>query len=140
MMLPVRDHLSPQPAAESSADARPTVMIVDDHPTVTRALSDVLDRNGFNAVSFNSGRAAIAYAEDHEVSAVLLDIHMPDMSGLLVSQKLRALMRPDIPIIVLSGDGSMETLNSLPHVGATHFYRKPIKAALLVQHLRTLLP
>lgn len=140
MMSPVHDSLSPQPAAESSAGTRPTVMIVDDHRTVTRALSSVLDRNGFNAVSFNSGSAALAYAQDHEIGAVLLDIHMPDMSGLLVSQKLRTLIPPQTPIIILSGDGSMETLNSLPHVGATHFYRKPIKAALLVEHLRTLLP
>ena len=128
-----------EPIRDSHTDDRPVVLIVDDHHIVTRALSRIIEQHGFAPVSFNSGQAALEYAAANPVSAVLLDIHMPDISGLIVSQQLRKLLKPDTPIIILSGDGSMETLNSLPHVGATHFYSKPIKAAQIVEHLRNLL-
>jgi CheY-like chemotaxis protein len=121
----------------------PHVLIVDDHHGVTRALSALLQRSGFAPTCFNSGRDAISFVEGgpaaNPIAVVVLDIHMPDMSGLVVSQKLRELMGPAVPIVILSGDSSMETLNSLPHVGATHFFRKPIKADQLIAHLRELL-
>lgn len=132
---------SPQqsPVAEPTIDSPPVVMIVDDHTTVTRALSRIIEQNGFSPASFNSAQAALDYAAANTVRAVILDIHMPDMSGLIVSQRLRDILKPDTPIIILSGDASMETLNSLPHVGATHFFSKPIQAAQIVEHLRGLL-
>ena len=43
---------------------------------------------------------------------------------------------PHAPIVILSGDASMEVLNSLPHVGATYFFRKPVSGAMLVEHFR----
>ncbi len=127
------------PSVQDNPDVRPVVLIVDDHHTVTRPLGRIIERHGFTPVTFNSGRAALNYAATNAVSAVILDIHMPDMSGLIVSQQLRTLLKPDAPIIIVSGDGSMETLNSLPHVGATYFYSKPIKAEQIVEHLRGLL-
>jgi FixJ family two-component response regulator len=48
---------------------------------------------------------------------------------------LRDLLGPDVPIIVLSGDTSMPMLNSLPHVGATYFFSKPVNAQQLVERL-----
>ena len=65
---------------------------------------------------------------------------MPDISGLVVSQKLREMLGPDVPIIVLSGDTSMQMLNSLPHVGATYFFSKPVNASQLVERMREWVP
>ena len=48
----------------------------------------------------------------------------------------REILGPDTPIIVLSGDTSMPTLNSLPHVGATYFFSKPVNAAHLLERLK----
>ena len=130
---------SPVSTPPAERDHRPVVLIVDDHQNVTRSLSRIVDHHGFAAAPVHTGQAAINYATIHPVSAVILDIHLPDISGLIVSQRLRDRLGPKTPIIILSGDGSMETLNSLPHVGATYFYRKPIQSAQLIEHLRSLL-
>ena len=48
---------------------------------------------------------------------------------LLVAQKLREILGPTTPIVIVSGDTSMEVINALPHVGATYFFSKPLNAA-----------
>jgi CheY-like chemotaxis protein len=73
-------------------------------------------------------------------AAAIVDIHLPDISGLVVSQKLREIFGPDVPIIVLSGDTSMQMLNSLPHVGATYFFSKPVNSNLLLERLKEWVP
>lgn len=119
--------------------AQPKILIVDDHPVITQALSSVIRRSGFTTTCFNSGREAIAYAQANPVDAVILDIHMPDISGLVVSQILRETLGQRVPIIILSGDVSMETINSLPHIGATWFLSKPVRADQIIEHLTRLL-
>ena len=84
-------------------------------------------------------RDVAAHARDHRPSAAVIDIHLPDISGLILSQRLRELMGARAPIVVLSGDASMEVLNSLPHVGATYFFRKPVSGVMLLDHFRELL-
>jgi CheY-like chemotaxis protein len=112
-----------------------TVLIVDDNEPTARALAKVLGAARFQtAVSYRGGDA-VEYAQHHPIAAAVVDIHLPDLSGLVVSQKLRQRLGPDIPIIILSGDTSMETLNSLPHVGATYFFSKPVNSSQLVQRL-----
>ena len=65
----------------------------------------------------------------------MTDLSLPDSEGLEASRKLHAAV-PKVPIIVLSGDTSMQTLNSLPHVGATYFYSKPVNSNQLLERLR----
>jgi DNA-binding response OmpR family regulator len=86
------------------------------------------------------GADAVAYAQNNRVDAAVVDIHLPDLNGLLVTQKLRERLGPETPIIILSGDTSMETLNSLPHVGATYFFSKPVNPAQLIQRLQEWVP
>lgn len=112
-----------------------TVLIVDDNEPTARALAKVLGANNFiPAISYRGGEA-VEYAQHHELCAAVVDIHLPDLSGLVVTQKLRQRFGPEVPIVVLSGDTSMETLNSLPHVGATYFFSKPVNSSQLVQRL-----
>ncbi len=72
-------------------------------------------------------------------AAAVVDIHLPDLNGLLLSQKLRTAFGPTPPIIVLSGDTSTETIRSLAHVGATYFFSKPVNGKHLIEKIRTLL-
>jgi CheY-like chemotaxis protein len=65
----------------------------------------------------------------------MVDIHLPDLNGLVITRKLCDQLGPRVPIIVVSGDTSMETLNSLAHVGATYFLSKPTSPAVLLQIL-----
>ena len=66
----------------------------------------------------------------------MVDLHLPDLSGLVVTQKLREKLGAETPIIILSGDTSMEMLNALRHVGATYFFSKPVNSTQLIDRLK----
>jgi DNA-binding response OmpR family regulator len=118
------------------AVSAPTILIVDDNEPTARALARVLSAAKFNtAVSYRGGDA-VDYATHNPIAAAVIDIHLPDLSGLVVTQKLREHLGRAIPIIILSGDTSMETLNSLPHVGATYFFSKPVNSSQLVARMK----
>ena len=115
--------------------APPRVLIVDDDPGVVRAMCRVLDNAGFDCVGSHNGAEAMDRAVTN-IQAAVVDIHLPDIHGLELSQKLRHLLGPDVPIVILSGDNSMETIRALPDAGATYFYAKPISTTLLIQQLK----
>ena len=117
--------------------ARPRVLIVDDSEPTARALAALLGGAGYQAVTAHRGTDALDRAAAHDdFAAAIVDIHLPDLNGLVLSRRLRERFGPDVPIIVLSGDTSMQTLNSLPHVGATYFFSKPVNAPQLIERLR----
>ncbi len=116
-----------------------TILVVDDNPMVTRALSSLIRDAGYDPVACHSGADALAFAEEKTPGAAVVDIHLPDINGLVLSHKLRERFGPGTPIVIVSGDTSMETIKSLPHVGATYFFPKPVNANLLIERLRELI-
>jgi len=123
--------------------SKPTVVIVDDNQSVTKALAKLVERAGFDTVGFGRGEEALAYcssacADGAAPAAAVIDIHLPDINGLILAQKLRERFGASTPIVVVSGDTSMETIKSLSHVGATYFFSKPINPAALVERLKDL--
>jgi DNA-binding response OmpR family regulator len=116
------------------------IFVVEDNEGIAKSLAAVLRRAGYEPAVFHSGKTALDRARIETPAAVLVDIHLPDINGLIVSQKLREQLGPDVPIVVVSGDASMENLNSLPHVGATYFFSKPMNAGNLIKFLREHLP
>ena len=122
----------------SSQPSATHVLIVDDQPMVTRALSKLLRDAGFEPATCHTGTEALVYSESAAPAAAVLDIHLPDINGLILAQLLRTRFGPTTPIIVVSGDNSMETIRSLQHVGATHFFSKPVNAGALVERLKEL--
>ena len=125
----------------SDAELR-QILIVDDHQGMTRSLAWLFRDAGYHPATFHLGLAALQYVRDHACKpvAAIVDIHLPDISGLILSQQLRSELGPATPIVVLSGDGSMEVLNSLPHVGATYFFQKPVSSSLLLQRIKEIAP
>lgn len=115
-----------------------TVLVVDDNEAVARSLTRVLQREGYQVATFHSGLDALSYARNETPAAAVVDIHLPDISGLVLSSKLRELLGPVRPIIILSGDTSMENLKTLPHVGATYFLPKPLNSTHLLDQLKAL--
>ena len=114
----------------------PRVLVVDDSEPTARALAALLDGASYQAVTALRGRDALERAAASPTfAAAIVDIHLPDMSGLEVTRRLRELLGPDVPIIVLSGDSSMDVLTRLPDAGATHFFSKPVNAGMLLERL-----
>jgi CheY-like chemotaxis protein len=118
----------------------PKILIVDDNQPTARALAALLGGANYATATAFRGADALERARTGNFAAAIVDIHLPDISGLVVSQKLREMLGPDVPIIVLSGDTSMQMLNSLPHVGATYFFSKPVNASQLVERMREWVP
>jgi DNA-binding response OmpR family regulator len=117
----------------------PVILIVDDNRAVTRSLAKLFQTNGYSPVQFNTGLGALAYAQDNKPAAAVIDIHLPDLSGLVLTSRLREKLGEQTPIIILSGDNSLATLNSLPHVGATYFFAKPVNPPMLLDRLKELM-
>ena len=116
------------------------VLVVDDNQPTARALASLLNAANYDVAISYRGADAVEQARAASFAAAIVDIHLPDISGLVVSQKLRELLGPEVPIIVLSGDTSMQMLNSLPHVGATYFFSKPVNSHQLIGRLREWVP
>jgi DNA-binding response OmpR family regulator len=131
---PLGERSSPPPGAHGVA-AR--VLIVDDHAPTARALAKLLDSANYEATIAHRGADALARArDDGGFVAAIVDLHLPDISGLIVTQQLREALGPQVPIIVLSGDTSMQMLNSLPLVGATYFFSKPVNANAFLERMK----
>ena len=129
----------------SAVSSTPRVLIVDDNQPTARALAALLGGADFAPATAFRGADAIEHARAATGSAApfaaaIVDIHLPDISGLVVSQKLREILGPEVPIIILSGDTSMQMLNSLPHVGATYFFSKPVNSNQLLERMREWVP
>lgn len=120
----------------SAPIAAPTILIVDDNEPTATALAKVIAAAQFQTAVSYRGMDAVEYAAKHAINAAVVDIHLPDISGLVVTQKLRERLGPSIPIIILSGDTSMEMLNALPYVGATYFFSKPVNVPQLIERLQ----
>jgi DNA-binding response OmpR family regulator len=127
--------------AESNAKSSTasSILIVDDNATVTFAMAALMRNAGFDPIGCQCGQDALDKTDGYTPAAAVIDVHLPDINGLILAQKLRDRFGPVTPIIVVSGDTSMETLKSLSHVGATYFFSKPVNSGMLIERLKELL-
>lgn len=104
-----------------------TVLIVDDDPTQLRLLETVVAKTGMRVLKADSGNAALGHLEGQSgklIDVVLLDLVMPEPDGLAVLERLRP-QRPDLPVIVLTAHGGVDTIVNAMRAGATDFLVKP---------------
>ena len=109
------------------------ILIVDDDPIQRRLLAATVERLGHTAVAVESGQAALdllARQEGEAISLMILDLVMPEMNGMGVLAKLRESER-QIPVIVQTAHGGIETVVSAMRAGAVDFVVKPASAERL---------
>lgn len=87
----------------NSAKPSKTVLVVEDDPWIRSLMADLLTGEGYEVVQAPDGRAGMQMAEEHEPDVILLDLAMPEKSGLDVLHELKS-QKPtrDIPVIVVS--------------------------------------
>ena len=101
------------------------VYLVDDEPDVTRALSWLLDSINVPSIAFSSAKDFFDQADLHSgPSCIVLDLRMPDVSGLDVIQQLGDL-KFEIPVIFLSAHGDIPAAVRAMQLGAMDFLQKP---------------
>jgi DNA-binding response OmpR family regulator len=112
-----------------------SILVVDDDPLVIKAMRSLLRRAGYDALGCQSGADALELV-DPRIAAAIVDIHLPDMNGLALTRKLRETLAQKVPIIILSGDNSIQTIRALPDAGATYFFAKPVNTGMLISRLK----
>ncbi|MCG9917591.1 MAG: sigma-54 dependent transcriptional regulator [Phenylobacterium sp.] len=116
-----------------------TVLVVDDDPTQRRLIQAVLEREGFAVAHAESGDAAISHLmAGAKVDVILLDLVMPRMSGheTLVEMRARDFHQP---VIVVTAQGSIDTVVQAMQAGACDFFVKPASPERIIVSIRNAL-
>ena len=121
---------APTPAAEP-ADRQPTkVLIVDDDESVRVAISEMVTSLGFKVIQGENGHLALdRLAADGQIGLVIMDFAMPELNGAEVARRAREI-RPDLPIIFVTGFADVESLAGEAWVLAKPFRRDSLAAKL----------
>ena len=115
----------------------PLVLAVDDEPGILRLIRLELATQGFRVVTANDGQTALRMAEEHRPDIVLLDIVMPEMTGLEVMRRLRE--RTNLPVILLTAKGSDADKVRGLELGADDYLAKPFSPDELSARVRAVL-
>jgi PAS domain S-box-containing protein len=111
-----------------------TVMIVDDEPMLVALAEEMLAELGYEPVGFDSSQAALQAfrAEPLRFELVLTDEAMPDLVGIELAREIRRL-RPDVPIILMSGHGGVPLANRAAGIGVNEVLHKPLQRGDLAE-------
>ena len=99
------------------------VLIVDDEPAFAALIAEILGDRNFDPVIAKSAQDALDRAADGSFPVAVVDLVMPDMGGLELAERLRA-MSPDTQVIILTGQGDMQAAVESIHVGVFDFLDK----------------
>lgn len=107
-----------------------SVLVIDDERSMVELLQADLALRGFKVIGFTSAAEALAALPASDVQVVLTDLNMPGFNGLQLCERVVA-NRPDIPVVVMTAFGSMETAIAAIRAGAWDFVTKPVEMELL---------
>jgi two-component system, OmpR family, response regulator len=121
------------------ADGNPVrVLVVDDEPVLAELVSMALRYEGWDITTAGDGASAIASARENPPDVVVLDVMLPDMSGLDVLHKLREQI-PGLPLLLLTAKDSVEDRIAGLTAGGDDYVTKPFSLEEVVLRLRALL-
>jgi len=118
-----------------------TVLIVDDDPTQRRILQAVIEKSGFSTLQASDGDAALDIAlspDGQKIDLMLLDLVMPGRGGMDTLKELTQ-KRAELPVIVLTGTGSIDAVVGAMQAGARDFLVKPASPERIIVSLRNAL-
>src|SRR6266404_6074126 len=114
-----------------------TILVVDDETTLRETLVDALEAEGFRVVSAADGRAALTVFRAERPDLVLLDLMLPELSGIEVCRIIRA--ESGVPIVMLTAkDSEIDKVVGL-ELGADDYVTKPFSVPELVARMRAVL-
>jgi len=111
------------------------ILVVDDEASIRFFLQELLEHDGYQVTSVDSGEAALRYIEQEEFDLALVDLKMKGVSGTQVLRALHA-QAPDTVAIVLTGHGSLESAIEALRQGAHDYLFKPCKPTELRESIR----
>jgi two-component system nitrogen regulation response regulator NtrX len=105
--------------------ANERVLIVDDEKGIRTTLAAILDDEGYRAIAVGSGREALARIGEEVPDLVILDIWLPGVDGIDTLAEIKR-QWPELPVIMISGHGTIETAVKATKLGAYDFIEKPL--------------
>ncbi|MFW5694514.1 MAG: sigma-54-dependent transcriptional regulator [Alkalispirochaeta sp.] len=121
-----------------------TVLVVDDEESIRDILTDILSDEGYSVLTAGDGLVALGILEREVVDCVLLDVWLPGKGGLQVLEEIRDQF-PRVPVIMISGHGTIDAAVKAVKNGAYDFLEKPlsldrvmtvVRNALMLEELR----
>lgn len=103
----------------------PSVLIVDDEPSILQSLSGLLSDEGFGVITASNGYEALKTIEAESPDLVLLDIWMPGLDGIETLKEIKR-NNPYIQVVIITGHGTIETAVRATKLGAYDFIEKPL--------------
>jgi two-component system, OmpR family, response regulator RegX3 len=120
-----------------AGERRPRILVVEDETAITEPLADALERDGYDASVARTASDALSEAATQPPDLVLLDIGLPDGSGLDVCRELRR--TSDVPVIMLTARGSEADRVAGLEMGADDYVVKPFSAREVIARVRAVL-
>ena len=114
------------------------VLVIEDERAIREELADFLREEGFSCVLAATGQEGIEYVEGRDFEAILLDIRLPDMTGIEVLERLRNLT-PESHVLIMTAHPSIDTVVSALRLGAVDYVTKPLILEELLRKIRRLI-
>ncbi len=108
------------------------VLVVDDEPDICSLVKEILVDEGLNVKVAENGEQAKNLKDKFEPDLVLLDIWMPDIDGISLLKEWKANNQLTMPVVMMSGHGTVETAVEATRLGAYDFIEKPLSLAKLL--------
>lgn len=122
----------------SKAKLMANILIIDDEKAIRKTLTEILSYEGYKIEEASDGEEGLKKFKEKNYSVVLCDIKMPKLDGIEFLDKVR-LINPDVPIIMISGHGTIETAVEAVKKGAYDYISKPPDLNRLLITLRNAL-
>lgn len=102
------------------------IYIIDDDQAVRKSLRALLELYDYRVEDFASGESFLTSYADDGASCVVLDVHMPGLTGLDVLQHLRSVRQSKVPVILMTGRDGRDLRGQAAALGASSYMEKPI--------------
>jgi two-component system, NtrC family, nitrogen regulation response regulator NtrX len=112
------------------------ILVVDDEPGIRELMREILEEEGYEVRMAENGSAARAALEDRIPDLVLLDIWMPDVDGVTLLKEWKTQGRLTMPVVMMSGHGTVHTAVEATRLGAFDYLEKPIAYKQLLETVK----
>ncbi len=111
------------------------ILVVDDEPTITKLIGAILRARGYDVIEVNDPRKVEEYLLYTELSLVITDLFMPHLDGMELLNILKQ-SKPELPVIILTGHGTIDSAVEATRSGAAEYLTKPINKDMLLKAVR----
>jgi two-component system, NtrC family, nitrogen regulation response regulator NtrX len=111
------------------------ILVIDDEAEIRRSVRMILEYEGYDVIEASSGPEGVAMAEREAPDLVFLDIKMPGMDGLEALQRIKA-ANETLPVVIISGHGTVSTAVEATKAGAFDFIEKPLASERVLVTIR----